>query len=174
MCRCQLRGEIVRIHRVKPQPGQESVWDYPRPPIVEPTQRHVEVFFGGELIADSVRAVRVLETSHPPVYYVPIEDVRADVLEPTGHASYCEYKGEATYYRVIVGEAVSEDAAWGYAHPAAGYEQLAGRAAFYASKVDECRVDGEVVRPQPGGYYGGWITSDVVGPFKGEPGTTNW
>lgn len=164
----------MRIERVKPRPGQESVWDYPRPPIVEATSRRIEVVFAGELIVDSVRAVRVLETSHPPVYYVPIEDVRPGVLQPTHHASYCEYKGEASYYRVVVGNRVSEDAAWSYQNPAPGYEELAGRVAFYASKMDECRVDGEAVRPQPGGYYGGWITSDIVGPFKGEPGTSHW
>ena len=164
----------MRIAKIKPRPGQESVWDYPRPPLVEATDRHIEVVFGGQVIADTVRAVRVLETSHPPVYYIPLEDVRPDVLQPSGRASYCEYKGEACYYRVASGGALADDAAWTYPAPARGYEELAGRVAFYAGKMDECRVNGEIVVPQPGSYYGGWITSDVVGPFKGEPGTSGW
>lgn len=164
----------MRIHKVKPGPGQESVWEYPRPPLVQPTGQHIEVVFGGEMIADTRGAVRVLETSHPPVYYIPLDDIRPGVLQPSGRASYCEFKGEASYYRVTCGDAVSEDAAWTYTSPLPGYEELAGRVAFYPAKMDECRVDGEVVVPQPGEYYGGWITSDVVGPFKGEPGTSAW
>ena len=164
----------MRIQKVEPGPGQESVWEYPRPPLVQSTDRHIEVILGGETIADTRRAVRLLETSHPPVYYIPLDDVRPGVLQPSGRASYCEFKGEACYYRVSCGAAVRDDAAWAYATPAAGYEELAGRVAFYPAKMDECRVDGEVVLAQPGDYYGGWITSDVVGPFKGEPGTSGW
>ena len=164
----------MRIQKVQPGPGQESVWEYPRPPLVQATDRHIEVVFAGEVIADTRRAVRVLETSHPPVYYIPLDDVRPGVLQPSGRSSYCEFKGEARYFRVTWGSAASEDAAWGYPAPARGYEELAGRVAFYAGKMDECRVDGELVVPQPGEYYGGWVTSDVVGPFKGEPGTSGW
>jgi uncharacterized protein (DUF427 family) len=164
----------VNIDRVKPKPGQESVWDYPRPPVVQPTGRHIELICGDRLIADTQRALRMLETSHPPVYYIPPEDVERDLLQRCGHASYCEYKGEATYFQITCGNSVIDDVAWSYEHPAAGYEPIAGYVAFHPAKVDECRVDGEVARPQPGGYYGGWITSDVVGPFKGEPGTNGW
>lgn len=152
----------------------ESVWDYPRPPIVQATDRHVEVVFCGTTIADSTRSRRVLERSHPPVYYIPIDDVRSDVLKSSGRATYCEFKGEACYYDVSCGGQTVEDAAWIYESPAPGYEDIAGYVAFYPGKMDECRVDGEVVQPQPGEYYGGWITSDITGPFKGEPGTHSW
>lgn len=159
---------------VRPGPGQESVWDYPRPPLVQPNVRHIEIVFGDELIVDTRRGLRVLETSHPPVYYVPIEDVRPGVLERGVRSTYCEFKGEARYLTVTSGSAVAEDAAWTYDAPTAGYRELTGHVAFYPDAMDECRVDGEIVRPQPGNFYGGWITSDVVGPFKGEPGTNGW
>ena len=164
----------MHIEREKPGPGQESVWDYPRPPLVEPTTRRIEVIFGGETIADTTRALRVLETSHPPVYYIPLADVAEGVLTSTGRASYCEFKGEACYFSVSVGGRTAEDAAWIYERPAPGFESLSGHVAFYPRAMDECRVDGEVVRPQNGHFYGGWITSDVVGPFKGEPDTKGW
>lgn len=162
------------IERVRPGPGQESVWDYPRPPVVESTPRHIEIVFGGTLIVDTTRALRVLETSHPPAYYVPLEDVADGVLSASGRATYCEFKGEARYHDVCVGGRCAAEAAWGFDDPASGYELLVGHVAFYPQLMDECRVDGEVVRPQPGTHYGGWITSDVVGPFKGDPGTNAW
>jgi len=165
-----LRG----VTRVRPGPEQESVWDYPRPPVVESTSRHIEVVFAGTVIADTRHALRVLETSHPPGYYIPLEDVLADVLTASGRATYCEFKGEARYQDVRAGGRCAPDAAWIYDNPAAGYEVLAGHVAFYPQAMDECRVDGEVVKPQPGSYYGGWITADVVGPFKGDPGTGGW
>lgn len=158
------------IPREKPGPGQESVWDYPRPPLVQPTGRHIEVVFAGTVIADTRRALRVLETSHAPVYYIPREDIRSDVLEPGGRASYCEFKGEARYFRVSVGDRVAEDGAWTYETPSRGYEHLLGHFAFYPQLMDRCRVDGEVATAQPGQFYGGWVTSDIVGPFKGDPG----
>ena len=164
----------MRIKRERPGPGQESVWDYPRPPLVEPTTRHIEVVFGGVVIADTRRALRVLETSHPPVYYIPLADVVDGVLLSSGRATYCEFKGEACYFNVSVEERTAEDAAWTYERPATGFEVLSKHVAFYPGAMDECRVDGEVVRQQPGSFYGGWITSDVVGPFKGEPGTGGW
>ncbi len=164
----------MHVERERPREGQESVWDYPRPPIVQPTTRHIEVDFGGQTIAATTHAVRVLETSHPPIYYIPLADVAPGVLSPGHRATYCEFKGEARYYRVTVGDATADDAAWEYANPAPGYEALAGHVAFYPALMDQCRVDGEIARPQAGGFYGGWITSDVVGPFKGEPGTTGW
>lgn len=154
----------------RPGPGQESVWDYPRPPLVQPSSHHIEVIFAGTKIADSRRTLRILETSHPPVYYIPLRDIMPEVLEASSRVSYCEFKGEARYYRVRVGDTVAEDAAWTYETPAYGYEELADHVAFYPQLMDECRVDGEVALPQPGRFYGGWITSDIVGPFKGDPG----
>jgi uncharacterized protein (DUF427 family) len=150
------------------------VWDYPRPPAIEPTSQHVEVVFAGRIVADTTRALRVLETSHAPVYYIPVEDVTEGVLACSGHATYCEFEGEAHYHDVRLGEQCAPDAAWTIDSPSAGYEALAGRVAFFPRLMDECRVDGEAVRPQPGTHYGGWITSDVVGPFKGDPGTSDW
>jgi uncharacterized protein (DUF427 family) len=150
------------------------VWDYPRPPSAEVTPRRVVVELGGQVVADSTRAVRVCETSHPPVYYVPAEDVRPGALAAGPRRSWCEYKGEAAYWTVTGGGLVRPDAAWSYPRPSPGFEALAGAVAFYPAAMDECLVDGERVRPQAGGFYGGWVTDDVVGPFKGEPGTTGW
>lgn len=145
------------------------MWDYPRPPRVSLSSREVVVVLHGVEVARSSRAFRVLETSHPPGWYVPRPDV-ADVLTPTGRTSFCEFKGTAVYWTVLD----RVDAAWSYPRPSAGYEELADAVAFYPSMMDSCTVDGEVVRPQAGGFYGGWITSDVSGPFKGEPGTRFW
>ncbi|MBN1193200.1 MAG: DUF427 domain-containing protein [Coriobacteriia bacterium] len=164
----------MRTIRRRPASGQESVWDYPRPPLAQPTSKHVEVVFGGQKVVDTTRALRVLETSHPPVYYVPLEDVLSATLEPSGRATYCEFKGEARYYHLTVGEHTAQYAAWSYAAPSPGYEELLGHVAFDPRLMDECRVDGEKVRPQPGLLYGGWVTSDVVGPFKGEAGTNSF
>jgi uncharacterized protein (DUF427 family) len=153
----------------------ESVWDYPRPPRVEPTPRHVRVVLGGVTIVDTTRAWRLLETSHPPTYYVPFDDVVAGVLHPaTGGQSVCEWKGMASYYDVVSGERTATRAAWTYARPSPAYEGLRGHVAFYAALMDACYVDDERVTPQPGGFYGGWITRDLVGPFKGAPGTAGW
>ena len=155
-------------------PGQESVWDYPRPPRLEPTTRRLRVVLDGEVIADTTRAFRVLETSHPPNYYFPPDDVSAGALERTAGASFCEFKGRAHYFDVRGGERVEREAAWGYDTPSPAFEAITGYVAFYASRMDECYVDDELVTPQPGGFYGGWITADVVGPFKGGPGTRGW
>ena len=160
--------------RIEPGPGQESVWDYPRPPRVEPSRRHVRVVFAGRTIAESDRALRVLETAGPPVYYVPPEDVRTDLLRPAPGITVCEWKGNARYHDVVVGDRVAGRAAWTYAAPNPGYEAIAGHVAFYPGRVDGAFLDDERVRPQPGEYYGGWITEDIVGPFKGEPGTETW
>jgi uncharacterized protein (DUF427 family) len=132
------------------------------------------VVFGGVTVADSTRALRVLETSHPPTYYVPPEDVRMDLLEPTGRRSLCEFKGQARYFTVRVGEREADDAAWAYPDPVPAYAAARDHVAFFAAKMDECWVGDERVRPQAGGFYGGWITSDLDGPFKGEPGTRGW
>ena len=158
----------------KPGPGQESVWDYPRPPRLERSAKTVEVTLGGVVVASTTRAWRVLETSHPPVFYVPREDVAPGALVATDRTSFCEFKGSADYWTVVGGGETRPDAAWSYARPSRGFEAMAGAVAFYPGRLDRCTVDGEVVRAQAGGFYGGWITDDVVGPFKGEPGTWGW
>jgi uncharacterized protein (DUF427 family) len=137
-------------------------------------QARLSVRFGGEVVADTTRAMRVVETASPPTYYFPPDDVRTDLLRAAGHETVCEWKGIAQHFDLVVGGAESRRAAWSYARPKAGFESIAGYLAFYAGRVDEARVDDELVRPQPGGYYGGWVTRSVVGPFKGEPGTGGW
>ena len=160
--------------RIAPGPGQESVWDYPRPPRLEDTDRRIEIVFNGVTIADTRRAKRVLETSHPPVYYLPPEDVRMDLLTTAPGGSYCEWKGMAGYYTVTVGDRRADSVAWYYPNPTPTFAPLKDYIAFYPGRMDACFVNGERVTPQPGEFYGGWITSDVVGPFKGEPGTMGW
>ena len=164
----------VTIVRVAPGPGQESVWDYPRPPRLAPDTRRARVVFGGVTVADSERAVRVLETAGAPVWYVPAADVRMDLLEPNARLTVCEWKGDAGYFDLRVGDRVARSAAWTYRRPRPGFEAIAGHIAFYAGRVDAAFIDDERVTPQPGGFYGGWITPDVVGPFKGEAGTEGW
>ncbi|WP_328907197.1 DUF427 domain-containing protein [Streptomyces sp. NBC_00234] len=146
----------------------ESVCDYPRPPRVEADTRRVAVWCRGETLAESVRALRVLETSHPPVFYIPREDVRIDQLSRSATESLCEWKGAATYWSLTANGVVLPDVAWSYEVPAPRYALLAGHLAFYPRRVD-CTVDGERVSPQPGNFYGGWITAEIVGPFKGGP-----
>jgi uncharacterized protein (DUF427 family) len=153
---------------------KESAWDYPRPPRLEPTDRHLKVMLGGEVIAETTRAYRVLETSHPPNYYFPPDDVRGGALEPSDGTSFCEFKGRARYFTVRAGDRVETSAAWGYDTPSPAFEPITGYVSFYASRMDECFVDGELVTPQPGDFYGGWITTDIEGPFKGAPGTRGW
>lgn len=165
---------MARPQRVAPGPGQESVWDYPRPPRVEDSTQHVQVLFDGQIVADTQRARRVLETSHPPVYYIPLDDVRHDLLRMNRHATFCEFKGRAGYYDLNVGARHVTSVAWFYPDPAPGFEQIRNYVAFYPSRVDACLVDGEVVQSQEGDFYGGWITRNIVGPFKGGAGTTGW
>jgi uncharacterized protein (DUF427 family) len=141
---------------------------------VEPSTRRVRVRFGGEVVAASTRALRVLETYGAPCYYVPIEDVREDLLRESGHRTFCEWKGWADHLDLVAGEQASSRAAWTYREPTPGYEAIAGHIAFYPARTDGCLLDDEEVRPQPGTYYGGWVTQDVVGPFKGEAGTEGW
>ncbi|HEX4977714.1 MAG TPA: DUF427 domain-containing protein [Nocardioides sp.] len=152
----------------------ESVWDYPRPPRVEPSDELVEVVLGGLVVASTRASYRVLETSHPPTYYLPREAFAEGTLRPAEGSSFCEWKGVASYYDLVSGTAVAARAAWCYPDPSAGFEAIAGHLAVYPGLVDRCTVDGEVVEPQPGGFYGGWITSRVTGPFKGGPGTRGW
>jgi uncharacterized protein (DUF427 family) len=159
---------------IPPGPGQESVWDYPRPPRLEPSARHIQVYFNGELIADTRNAFRVLETSHPPVYYIPPGDVKQEYLTPTDRTTFCEWKGRARYSTVTVGDRSAPNAAWYYPSPLTGYLDLAGYLAFYPSKMDACLVDGERAQAQEGDFYGGWITRNIVGPFKGGPRTVGW
>jgi len=159
---------------IKPKPGQESVWDYPRPAIAEPTPKTLRVEFGGQVIAETRRGARTLETSHPPTYYIPRSDVAFDMLRPSPHSSFCEWKGEASYFDVIVGDRVAENAAWTYPKPSPSFRVIAGHIAFYPALMDACFVDDERVIPQPGGFYGGWVTDQVVGPFKGGPGSWGW
>ena len=162
------------MNRIEPGPGQESVWDYPRPPRVEGSPETIRVEFGGQEIARSKSALRVLETSHPPVYYIPLDDIDPEVLEPTATSTFCEFKGRASYYTLRVGESISVDAGWTYLAPSPGFEALTGAVAFYPGRVDACFIGDEAVVPQAGDFYGGWITCNIVGPFKGGPGTFGW
>lgn len=165
------------MNRPRPEPagpGQESVWDYPRPPRVERVDARVSIDLGGERIVDTDDVVRVLETSHPPVYYLPIAAFVAGALTPTAGASFCEFMGAASYFDVTGGGRTAPRAAWTYPRPSPGFAELSGRVAVYAGPMDACAVGGEVVAPQPGGFYGGWVTSDLVGPFKGGPGSMGW
>jgi uncharacterized protein (DUF427 family) len=158
----------------KPGTGQESVWDYPRPPRLEEFAGSITVELGGRTIASTTRAWRVLETSHPPTYYLPGAAFADGVLRPADGASWCEWKGQATYYDLVTEARVAPQAAWTYLKPSPGFAPLAGAIAVMAAAVDRCTVNGEVVAPQPGGFYGGWITSWIVGPFKGIPGSMGW
>jgi uncharacterized protein (DUF427 family) len=155
-------------------PGQESAWDYPRPPRLESVEAHLVVVFDGVTIADTTRGLRVLETSHPPNYYFPPDDVAPDTLSLGAGGSFCEWKGRAHYFDVRGGDRIEESAAWAYATPSPAFAALRDHVAFYADRMDACFVDGERVVPQPGGFYGGWITSKVAGPFKGGPGSRGW
>jgi uncharacterized protein (DUF427 family) len=148
----------------------ENVWDYPRPPALVPCARRVRVLAGGEVVADSSAALRVLETSHPPTIYVPPQDVRRDLLVPTGRGTLCEFKGRAEYFDVLGGR----EAAWSYPDPVPLYADLRDHVAFYPGRVDACYLDDERVEAQPGDFYGGWLTSDIAGPVKGGPGTLGW
>ena len=152
----------------------ESVWDYPRPPRLEPSSERVVVTHAGLVLADTTASLRVLETSHPPTYYLPASDFAAGVLRPAEGASWCEWKGQASYLDLVVGDEVLTGIAWTYPEPSAPFEALRDHVALYPGRVDRCTVDGEVVQPQPGNFYGGWVTSRVTGPFKGGPGTSGW
>ncbi|WP_235506331.1 MULTISPECIES: DUF427 domain-containing protein [unclassified Terrabacter] len=155
-------------------PGQESVWDYPRPPAVDPSDELVEVHLGGEVVARTRSSLRVLETSHPPTYYLPLDAFVDGALVPVQGSTVCEWKGRAAYFDVVGGGLRAARAAWTYPEPVATYAVLAGHVAVMPGLVDACLVDGERVRAQEGGFYGGWITDRVVGPFKGGPGSWGW
>jgi len=155
-------------------PGQESVWSYPRPPAMDASGEHVEVFLGGRLIAMTDEPIRVLETSHPPTFYLPRASFAIGSLHQGAGTSYCEFKGLAGYLDLASGGIVAEKGAWYYPDPSPGYERLVDHIALYPGRVDRCMVNDEMVRPQPGNFYGGWITDQVAGPFKGIAGSRFW
>lgn len=158
----------------KPRPGQESVWDYPRPPRLEQFAGSITVELGGQLIATTDRGWRVLETSHPPTYYLPRSCFDVDVVRLTAGSSWCEWKGQASYFDLVTPAVVAPRAAWTYTSPTPEFSEIAGAIAVMPALVDRCTVNGEEVVPQPGGFYAGWITSWIAGPFKGVPGSTGW
>lgn len=158
---------------IEPRAGQESVWDYPRPPVCRPDPRKVEVLYGELKIALSTQTIRVLETASPPTIYIPPSDVNRDVLTKAVGSSFCEWKGQATYWSLSADGQLMKNVGWSYHQPSASFALLDGYLAFYPSLLD-CFIDGERVQPQPGGFYGGWVTSEIVGPFKGESGTHGW
>ena len=163
-----------RPQRIEPGPGQRSVWDFPRPPALEVVQAPLRVVFAGEVIAETTGGHRVCETSHAPAYYFPTADVRFDLLTAAPGASYCEWKGVAAYHDVVVGDRRAERAAWSYPEPTAAFAPLVDHVAFYAGPMDACFVGDDEVSPMDGDFYGGWITPELVGPFKGAPGTRHW
>jgi uncharacterized protein (DUF427 family) len=162
------------IDKIKPGPGQESVWDYPRPPRIEPFNGSIRIIFNNEEILNTNRSYRILETSHPPTYYLPISAFKSGVLNETVGSSFCEFKGMASYFDIQVGEKVARKSAWYYPEPSIRFKDLKDHVCLYASPMDACLINDEKVIPQPGGFYGGWITSNVVGPFKGGEGTWGW
>ena len=165
---------MPRPRPVPPGPGQESVWDYPRPPRAEAVRRRAVLNYAGVTVADTDDLVRVLETSHPPTYYLP-RTAFGEHLRPVERTTFCEWKGTARYVDVVVaGAAPLEAVGWWYPRPDARYPELTDRVAVYAGPFDAVTLDGERVEPQPGGFYGGWVTSHVVGPFKGGAGSWGW
>ena len=158
----------VKPQKIAPGPGQESVWDYPRPPKVEKTSKQIRVMYDGVVIVETNRAVRVLETGHPPVYYIPREDIRMEYMIPSTRSSKCEWKGTAIYYNMKGKTKRNDNAAWSYPEPTSGYEIIRNHIAFYPKFMDACYVNGERVVPEPAQYYGGWITPEILGPFVGE------
>ena len=166
------RGQKRPRFAYQPGEGQESVWDYPRPPSIEPDSRLVEVHAGGELIAQCNRSLRVCETASPPTFYIPPEDVAIELLVPVEHRTVCEWKGQASYWALAMGK-LSVPVAWSYLSPFRAFAAIRGWLCFYPGRIN-CFVDSELVQSQRSEFYGGWITTDVVGPFKGDPGTSGW
>jgi uncharacterized protein (DUF427 family) len=152
----------------------ENVADYPRPPRLERVPWMIRVEFAGAVVAETRRAIRVLETFGAPVYYIPPEDARLDLLEPESGGTYCEWKGLARYWTIAVGTRAARRAAWSYPDPTPGFEPIRDHLAFYAGRVDACWVDDDRAEPQPGSFYGGWVTPEIRGPVKGSPGTGHW
>ena len=150
------------------------MWNYPRPAIAEPTARHIRIVHRGIALVDSRAAWRTLETSHPPTYYIPPSDIAMEHLKPSGRRSLCEWKGQARYYDLVAGNERVESVAWSYPDPTPAFAQIRDYLAFYPDPLDECLVEGEAITPQPGGFYGGWISRYEAGPFKGIPGSRLW
>lgn len=159
--------------REEPGPGQESVWDYPRPPDLQRFEGHIKIFFEDVVVAEAHEAYRVLETSHPPTFYLPPSSITPGLLKPISGTSMCEWKGQASYFALEVEQRVINRVGWTYRNPVARFAAIKDFVCFYPSKV-KCFVDGEGVKAQEGDFYGGWITSKIVGPFKGGPGTWGW
>ena len=168
------RTRATHVIPVPPEPWQESVWDYPRPPRPEAVAERLRVVVGGRTIGDTTAGIRILETSHPPTYYLPPDDVDPTCLLQGSGRTVCEFKGEAVYWSIVVAGVRSDNAAWSYPQPTEPFRSIAGYLAFYPSRVEQCWVGEERVHAQDGDFYGGWITSRVVGPFKGGPGTWHW
>ncbi|MEO1220781.1 MAG: DUF427 domain-containing protein [Pseudomonadota bacterium] len=155
-------------------PGQESVWDYPRPAICEPTSRRVQIIHKGITLVDSANAWRTLETSHPPTYYIPQTDIAMEHLHANSRRTMCEWKGQARYFDIMVADDTVQAGAWSYAEPTPGFANIQDYVAFYPEPLDHCLIDGEKITPQPGQFYGGWISQYEAGPFKGIPGSQFW
>ena len=155
-------------------PGQESVWDYPRPAIAESTDRRIQILHRRTMLVDSKNAWRTLETSHPPTYYIPRSDIAMEYLEPNPRRTLCEWKGQAHYFDIVIGDERLEAAVWSYPQPTPGFASIRDYCAFYPDALEACSVDGEIITPQPGGFYGGWISQYEAGPFKGVPGSRFW
>lgn len=165
---------LSRPEPIPPQPGQESVWDYPRPAVLEDTTKHLKVVYQGIVLAETRRGKRVLETSHPPAYYFPPDDVQESYLVLSSRQGVCEWKGRYDYYDIQLGGQILTQAVWRYFETTPNFQSMQGYYGFLARAMEACYVDDEQVVPQPGEFYGGWITSDIVGPFKGGPGTWGW
>lgn len=165
---------MLNRDRIVPEPGQESVWDYPRPPRLEDSSQSIQIMFNDVVIAETSQAKRVLETSHPPSYYLPPTDLHLEYFIRTSRSTFCEWKGQAAYYTIQVGDQSAESAAWFYPNPTPDFEAIRDYVAVYPSRMQACYVDGELVQSQPGDFYGGWITSNIVGPFKGGAGSWGW
>jgi uncharacterized protein (DUF427 family) len=166
---------VHRPDRIEPGPGEESIWDYPRPPRVERTTAVIDVVCNDIVVAHSTNAWRVLEKGHPPEYYIPPDDIVAGSLRPSSRRpSFCEFKGLALFFNIVAADEVEREAAWAYPRPSPRFEMITDHVAFHPDRVDACHVDGDVARGEPGARRGGWITSRIVGPFKGPGGTYSW
>ncbi|MEH2265916.1 DUF427 domain-containing protein [Nostoc sp.] len=164
----------MRPNPIVPEPGQESVWDYPRPARLEDSNKSIRIIVNSIVLAETSKAKRVIETSHPPSYYLPSEDIKLEYLIETPKKTWCEWKGKCQYYDISVGDRYINNAVWRYFDPSPDFVTIQEYYAFYPSLMDACYVNDELVMSQPGDFYGGWITTDIVGPFKGNPGTMGW
>lgn len=169
----QFTGTHRPSFAIKTKPGEESVWDYPRPPACVPDGRKVIVRHGNQIIAETLKAIRVLETASPPTFYIPANDINLDSLVQSSGSSFCEWKGNATYWSLKTDDQQIKNVGWSYNSPSKHFAAIKNHFSFYPALL-ECTVNGETVRPQPGGFYGGWVTDEIVGPYKGEPGTSGW